>query len=772
MHRHRRMRGRTGRLGFRGRKVDVGDFEYGAGGGGELEDSQEKERAEQRELGARILTQVGFQDRQRAIVDSSFDKARKSGEKLVGKNAGRRNDAYIQRLEGLIDEHGNDFEKKLWDASIEKLIIQPEDIEESYWKSQEQILRDNGQGRELGEYEKELLVDDIQRQQRESLRDWADYLGNEETPYPMWFKVYAWDGMSKMGVFDKGKQEFKKRNEHTVAPYVHLNQAVLGKVYGAIDEFYYRNTEEGDEEKRDEVLDALVKSGSFSKLYTKFLLEQKVAPKTPERTEDVHGEWVEYLPGQEEELAVAAEGTPWCVASPVVGRRYLYDKTRRTNQDNWEDEGEYDEEEDDEYDDEEQWFDYEQVYDRETGKTFYYVHDLRYEYETEDGEWQKYTDRELKQRQELEKAEEEKKNRENPGKAKFILFHLRDPKTEMLAENACASIRLNGSGEVAEVSGLNEGQALEDSLVPIVEEKVRTLPGGEKFLEAFADKKRMIALDKKLQAGEELTDEDADFIWERERKIRRLDSYMMEDPRKQELKLHLINTGKFEDAEIKSFLEMSERDKLEEILPELVKAGIDGRKLVDLGYQYYQRGSVDKFANFLQFTNNSGIEDLDAVLAMWNGEFTVDEMEDLVQRGVDPDIFLKYKDEVKSDEIKDFLRVGVRPELVAEKSLRNRSWYTYQAEDRKLKETNSRVRDYELKNIRRNNKAMINSISQLLSGGASLWQIVNSESTRERKLELLTFIEENSRDIEEISGIEVDWRERREIEDRLKTELE
>lgn len=429
------------------------------------EKEQERKKAE-RQLGAKVLAGVGYQDRQREIVDSSLAKEMARGEKLQGKNAERRNLAYLSRLERMIDQHGNALEKKLWDASMEKLIIDPANIEERYWKSQEQILRDHGCGRKIDDYEKSFLVRDIQDRQRESLKSWSDYLGDENAPYPLWFKVYAWDGVSKMGVFDKDEKQFAKRNEHTVAPYPKLNAAVLAKVYGALSDFYddkgRKTASERDEEKEGK-LKILVRSGNFNKLYSKFLLEQKAIPKTPERTEDVHGEWVEYLPGQEQAVANAAEGTPWCVADPGTARNYL------------------------EYNGDDDWDDY------------------------DDGD-------------------------RRASKAKFILFHLEDPETGNLAENACASIRLDTDGQVAEISGLNDGQALEDSLVPIVEEKVKTLPGGERFLEAFADKKRLMALDRKMQAGEELTEEDVEFVFEKNRPIKTLDTYADDDPRIGELR--------------------------------------------------------------------------------------------------------------------------------------------------------------------------------------------------------------------------------------------
>ncbi len=416
-----------------------------------------------REVGAKVLNQAGFRGGHEQIVDSSFEKFRKTGEKLVGKNDERRVDAYLERLNRGIEKYGTDYENRLWRMTEDSLIIDADNIPESYWKTQEQILRDNGQDRELGDHEKSVLAEDIQKKQRESLKSWTNYLSHEDCPYPTWFKVYAINGVSKMGVFDKAKKVYKKRDKDSVAPYPHFNAAVLGKVYSAISDFYGIDTDTdlanspadaSNDDARKAELSALVKSGNFNKLYSKLLLSEKVIMKTPEKTEDIKGEWIEYKLGEEEKLAEAADGTPWCIASPAVGRSYLT-----------------------------------------TG---------RY--------GQSYGDSGVE------------------NDAKFILFHLYD-NDGRLADNACASVRLNTDGEVDEISGLNDGQALEDSLVPIVEEKVRSLPGGEKFLRRFADKNKLIAIDRKMQSGAEITNDEFRFIWELDRPIESLDTYNDRDPR-------------------------------------------------------------------------------------------------------------------------------------------------------------------------------------------------------------------------------------------------
>ena len=237
-----------------------------------LSDKQHLTRL-QNEIGSKVLTLVGFESRNKDIVNSSFEKARKQKEKLPGKNNERRNFAYLSRLDNMIEKHGNALEQKLWAASVENLIIKPENIEDSYWKQQEQILRDNGQGRELTSNEKEYLTEDIINKQRESINTWSNYLGDKDCPYPTWFKVYAFDGVSKMGLINKETKEFEKRDKSTVASFPALNPEVLAKVYRNINEFYAVDKKAWLAQHPDDAkLESLVKSGNFPKRYAKELV--------------------------------------------------------------------------------------------------------------------------------------------------------------------------------------------------------------------------------------------------------------------------------------------------------------------------------------------------------------------------------------------------------------------------------------------------------------------------------------------------------------------
>ena len=420
----------------------------------------------QNEIGSKVLSLVNFESKHKDIVESSFNKARNNKEKLPGKNNERRNFAYLSRLDRMVEKYGDKAEQKLWEASAENVVMEYEDIPDAYWKQQEQILRDNGQGRELSRYEKEILAEDLIDKQRQSITSWANYLGDKNCPYPLWFKVYAFDGISKMSnTLNLDDADYNRRDNTTALSFPKLNAEILAKVYRQINDFYGVDKENWlAQHSDDEKLVSLVKSANFPKLYAKELVDTKVILKTPERTEDIHGDWFEYKLGDEEEIASLAEGTKWCVVDPNVAHNYLVY-------------GRYD-------------------HSRNTGS-----------------------------------------NKESSSKAKFIIFRLEDPNSPgVFASNGSASIRLDPDGKVAEISGLNNGQAVEDALVPIVKEKTLSLPGGEKYLQKFDDKQTLIKLDNKMKEGEDLTKEELSFLYELDRPIATLDTYNEEDPRIPELK--------------------------------------------------------------------------------------------------------------------------------------------------------------------------------------------------------------------------------------------
>ena len=525
----------------------------------------------QNEIGSKVLSLVNFESKHKDIVESSFNKARNKKEKLPGKNNERRNFAYLSRLDRMIEKHGDKVEQKLWAASAENLVMDYEDIPDAYWKQQEQILRDNGQGRELSRYEKEILAEDLIDKQRQSITSWANYLGDKNCPYPLWFKVYAFDGISKMSnTLNLDDADYNRRDNTTALSFPKLNAEILAKVYRQINDFYGVDKENWlAQHSDDEKLVSLVKSANFPKLYAKELVDTKVILKTPERTEDVHGDWFEYKLGDEEEIASLAEGTRWCVVDPNVAHNYLvygyYSNSREDDDD------------------------------------------------------------------QIEKTE-----------AKFIIFRLEDPNSPgVFASNGSASIRLDPDGIVDEISGLNDGQAVEDALVPIVKEKALSLPGGEKYLQKFDDKQTLIKLDNKMKEGEDLTKEELSFLYELDRPIATLDTYNIEDPRIPELK---------------------EKYSIEYA----VEKGVDANKLVS------SLGSKDITKNLDLFLRNGA--DVDVILSNLKPNQIANDLDTLIKYGANIDInelVSSLDSHSITRKLDKLLRNGADIDLVV-----NRMWYS------------------------------------------------------------------------------------------------
>ena len=530
-----------------------------------LSDKQRLARL-QNEIGSKVLTLVGFESRNKDIVNSSFEKARKQNEKLPGKNNERRNFAYLSRIDNMVEKHGDALEQKLWAASAENLVMDYEDIPDTYWKQQEQILRDNGQGRELSRGEKETLAEDLIEKQRESINTWSNYLGDKDCPYPLWFKIYAFDGVSKMGLINKETKEFEKRDKSTVASFPTLNPEVLAKVYRNINEFYGVDKEDWlAQHPDDEKLVSLVKSGNFPKLYAKELFETKTIIKTPEKPEDIEGDWFTYQLGNENELAKAAEGTGWCIADPNVAHNYLSYGNYAGNDNDWE-----------------------------------------------------------------EDEDNSEEDNQNSSKAKFIIFKLKAPNSpDGYSTNGVASIRLNPDGKVAEVSGLDGGQALEDSLVQTVKEKVLSLPGGKEFLQKFEDKQTLIKLDHKLQKGEDLTKEELSFLYELDRPIATLDTYR-KDPRITELKeKYGIEYALEKGIDANKLVSNLNLDSIICNLDTLLKHGadIDVNELVSTLDPYNIARNLDTLLK-------NGVN-IDNILSNMTPSYIVDNLDTLLEHGAD-----------------------------------------------------------------------------------------------------------------------------------------
>lgn len=197
---------------------------------------------------------------------------RSSGETVPDK-AGDRTAAYLKFMADTVDDGILTGSPESVKRQIDSHVIRAEDVPESYFALQRRIAREQGHGDiEVTADKRSRLTKIIQADQRNSLKQWAVYLGGDSTIYPDWFKRYTFDNVLKMGGFDPDKDRYEDRDTTTVAPYPELNRGSLSYVYSWIKQLHVDGTMpqgvfEGEgNSRRKHAFEQALKSGSFKEL--------------------------------------------------------------------------------------------------------------------------------------------------------------------------------------------------------------------------------------------------------------------------------------------------------------------------------------------------------------------------------------------------------------------------------------------------------------------------------------------------------------------------
>ena len=235
---------------------------------------------------------------------------------------------YLERM-----QHAHSTQRKIEILKrfyYKKYVI--DHLPESYVERQWKIAREQGYGNiRITDKMKNKMLEQIQTEQKKSLDSWIDYLNSKDAMYPMWFKYYAFQGMLKLGQFDKEKRKFRKRTKDTTSPFIEVNQEVLGQMYTIISKTIEK------QELTEEELKSLEKGVSFQKLYTSLLIQ--IEENRITNSIGTEGIWIKYEQGdnyQELWKSLQEKNTGWCTAGEEMCKRqikegdfyvyYTYDK--------------------------------------------------------------------------------------------------------------------------------------------------------------------------------------------------------------------------------------------------------------------------------------------------------------------------------------------------------------------------------------------------------------------------------------------------------------
>ncbi|MBR2840364.1 MAG: hypothetical protein IKF01_00670 [Bacilli bacterium] len=191
-------------------------------------------------------------------------------------------------------------------------------LPESYIQLQRKIAREQGHGDIIfTEKVKKEKLKYIQDEQKKSLNLWLTYLNSEDAMFPMWFKYYVFQGMLKLGKYDKEKGKFTKRSKDTILPFIEVNPEILGQMYTLLSKMIE------DKELNKEELNTLNNGKSFNRLYT-YILKNMINDR--KRIDSQDGIWVKYVQGDDYKKlwkSLQGKNTGWCTAGAATCKEQI-----------------------------------------------------------------------------------------------------------------------------------------------------------------------------------------------------------------------------------------------------------------------------------------------------------------------------------------------------------------------------------------------------------------------------------------------------------------
>ncbi len=264
-------------------------------------------------------------------VERAVAQARRKGESPH--NRGERIEVYIERLNTLFkDERSFALLKN---KILNQYVTKMEDIPESYWKLQENIMRERG---EFGDWNtaseeekaeiKRQNVEGVLDDQESSLEQWLDYFATSDSDYiPDDIKYWIFRNILKLQEYDKQKKEFPKRSKGTIKQFPDRNEEALGYIVDALlKKFEGRKMEFEYDIQPDErqAFEQHLMKEDFAKLYA---WANELMNPVPEHLLPVtEGEWRKFDQGSDSHALVQTirgKGTGWCTAGENTAHKQL-----------------------------------------------------------------------------------------------------------------------------------------------------------------------------------------------------------------------------------------------------------------------------------------------------------------------------------------------------------------------------------------------------------------------------------------------------------------
>jgi len=226
--------------------------------------------------------------------------------------------AYLEKLNIVSNNSkAHDNMRHIKNMYYKKYVIK--DVPESYFELQKQIALEQGYGYLeytyiLKEKEKEILINE----QKGSLDRWIEYFASSDTDhYPTWFKYFVFQGVIRIGYYDKEKECFTKRTKSTVKPFIEINYEAIALMYDVIVKALNKD------DINDDILLNLINNGNFSKIYAYCI--KKIEEADKDNVNSTEGIWKKYEKGSDPNILfndIHGKGTGWCTAGGIETATY------------------------------------------------------------------------------------------------------------------------------------------------------------------------------------------------------------------------------------------------------------------------------------------------------------------------------------------------------------------------------------------------------------------------------------------------------------------
>jgi len=364
----------------------------------------------------------------------------------------------------------------------DKFVIKPDEIPESYWETQRRMARELGHGDieitdELRRQNTEIIITD----QQSSLDKWIDYLASEDATYPMWLKYFAVRGVLNMSTYDKEKHEFATRSKGTTAPFPDLDREALAYVLDAVEKRQGPEYRQLTQQIRQEKNELKRLKGTY-----RVIQREGEGAETQQAAEQIEAQQNEILTleGQQKRIVLGSQE----VSDQDQERfRSMLDSADFAKLYVWAAEQVTPAEENELLQTEGEWIKFDQNSDHLPLVKSLQGHGTGW-----------CTAGESTAEAQLQGGD-------------FYVYYSKDKHGSPTVPRA--AIRMEGDN-IAEVRGVAAEQNLDPYIADVVRGKMHTFPDGEQYEKKAYDMQMVTYLDRKAQAGEQLTKDDLTFLYE------------------------------------------------------------------------------------------------------------------------------------------------------------------------------------------------------------------------------------------------------------------